>query len=328
MSFLAFFIRRLGFTLVATWVAISLNFLLPRMMPGDPAEVIFGQSQGKMKPETLEKLRESMGFGQGTIIEQYVSYLSSTLQGDLGRSLTHSEPVSSIIGDALLWSIFLAGGAMIIAFTIGTLLGIACAWKRGSWLDDWVPPVLSFIGAFPYFFLAMVALSYLGFQQGWFPIRHAYSDGLSPQWSFEFAHSVAVHAILPAGTMVLVGLGGWTLSMRNNMIATLGEDYIAFARARGLNSRWIMLRYAAQNAILPNLTGFGMALGFVVGGALLTEIVFSYPGQGYLLLEAVNNKDYFLMQGIFLTITLAALGANLMVDLLTFLYDPRTRRSL
>ena len=173
----------------------------------------------------------------------------------------------------------------------------------------------------------MVALYLLGFELNWFPIRHAYESGLTPGLNAEFLYSVWLHAILPGGTMVLVSLGGWMLSMRNNMMTVLGEDHIAFARARGLNDRWIMMRYAARNAILPNLTGFGMALGFVVSGAMFTEIVFAYPGQGYLLLQAVQSQDYLLMQGVFLTISMAALGANFIVDVLTLSLDPRSREN-
>ena len=138
--------------------------------------------------------------------------------------------------------------------------------------------------------------------------------------------STFYHAFLPALTLIFVSLGGWMLSMRNTMISTLGADYITFANAKGISSRLIMLRYAARNAILPNLTGFGMALGFMLSGALLTEMVFSYPGQGFLLLQAVTTQDYPLMQGIFMTITFAILGANWLVDIAILFFDPRTRK--
>jgi len=172
----------------------------------------------------------------------------------------------------------------------------------------------------------MVALYIFGFKLGWFPLGHAYSQEISPSFNFTFFASSIYHAILPASTMIVVGLGGWMLSMRNTMITTLGTDYITFAHSKGLPSRWIMLRYAARNAILPNFTGFGMALGFIISGALLTEIIFSYPGQGYLLLQAVQAQDYPLMQGLFMTITLAVLVANWMVDIAVLVLDPRTRK--
>jgi peptide/nickel transport system permease protein len=221
----------------------------------------------------------------------------------------------------------LAGVAVVISFAIGTLLGILAAWRRGGWLDSAVPPALLLLGAFPYFWLAMLMLFVFGFTLGWLPIRHAYADHLSPGFTLEFIGSAISHAILPAGTIVLATLAGWMLDMRNTMITTLGEDYVTLAHAKGLPPRRIMFRYAARNALLPNITGFGMALGFVLSGSLLTEIVFSYPGTGNLLIQAVRSRDYPLIQGLFLTITIAVLAANLVVDMVYVWLDPRARRS-
>jgi peptide/nickel transport system permease protein len=216
---------------------------------------------------------------------------------------------------------------VLVSFVIGTLLGVASAWWRRGWLDTWVPSALVFLGAFPYFWLAMVALYVLGFTLRWFPLGHAYGDDLTPSFSLVFFADILRHAALPVGTVVLATLGGWLLSMRNTMITVLGSDYVNLARAKGLTPTRVMLRYAARNALLPSVTGFGMALGFVLGGSLLTEIVFSYPGQGYLLVQAVRSQDYPLMQGIFLVITMAVLGANWVVDLIYLWLDPRTREA-
>ena len=172
----------------------------------------------------------------------------------------------------------------------------------------------------------MVFLYLFGFSLNWFPIGRAYGNEINPGYNLSFFISALYHAFLPALTLVFVSLGGWMLSMRNTMISTLGSDYITFAHAKGIPSKLIMLRYAARNAILPNLTGFGMALGFMLSGALLTEMIFSYPGQGFLLLQAVQAQDYPLMQGIFMTITLAVLGANWLVDIAILFFDPRTRK--
>ena len=173
--------------------------------------------------------------------------------------------------------------------------------------------------------MASLALFFLGFHWNLFPLRHAYGDHLSPAWSWEFAGSVATHLVLPAGTILLVSIGGWMLGMRNTMISVLAEDYITMAEAKGLPQKRIMFAYAARNALLPNVTAVGMALGFVISGALVTEVVFAYPGLGYQLLTAVRNLDYPLMQGIFLMITFAVLLANLIVDLLYMRLDPRVR---
>ena len=185
---------------------------------------------------------------------------------------------------------------------------------------------MALLCAFPFFWLAIGALFIFGFGVGWSSLRHAYSEFLTPGFNLSFIVDAVYHAILPAFNMIIVSLSGWMLSMRNTMITTLGADYITFAHAKGLSSKTIMLKYAARNAILPNFTGFGMALGFVLSGALLTEIIFSYPGQGYLLLEAVRSQDFPLMQGLFMTITLAVLGANWLVDIAILFLDPRTRR--
>jgi peptide/nickel transport system permease protein len=318
--------RRLAFYAIAAWASITLNFFLPRLMPGDPASAIFARFQGQMTPEAMDALRKAFGLTDEPLIKQYFTYLSHALRGDFGISIAYfPAPVTSVISTGLFWTMLLAGAATIISFGIGSLLGVIAAWRRGGRLDTALPPILMFIYSFPYFWLAMLALFLLSFRLGWFPMRHAYSDSLAPAWSAEFAGSVAYHLLLPALTIVIVSLGNWLLGMRNSMIGVLAEDYIALAEAKGLPQRHVMYKYAARNALLPNITAFGMALGFVLGGALLTEIVFSYPGMGYLLVQAVRNQDYPLMQGLFLMITLAVLGANLIVDLMYVRLDPRVR---
>jgi peptide/nickel transport system permease protein len=319
-------LRRLGFYALAAWAALTLNFLIPRLMPGDPASAIFARFQGDLDPAALDALRTAFGVSDAPLWRQYLDYLWNTANGELGTSLVYfPAPVSDVIGTGLVWTIFLAGTAVVIAFAIGTALGAVAAWRRGGWLDALAPPFLSLIGAFPYFWLAMVAAWGLGFVLEWFPVRHAYGADVSPGWDLAFFGSVATHAVLPAGTMVVASLGGWLLTMRNTMVGVMDADFIRYAQARGLPPRRILLRYAVRNALLPSLTSFGMAIGFVLSGALLTEIVFGYPGQGYLLLQAVRGQDFPLLQGLFLTISLAVLGANLLVDGITLALDPRTR---
>ena len=323
-----FLLRRFGFYLLSGWVALTINFLLPRLMPGDPATALFARFRGRLGPEAMQALRETFGLTDAPLLSQYLTSMSHVVRGDLGISVAYfPSPVSAVIGTGLVWTLFLAGSAVAISFVIGTLLGLAAAWWRRGWLDTWLPSTLVFIGAFPYFWLAMVALYVFGFTLGWFPLGHAYADDLTPAFSAVFLADVARHAALPVATMVIATLGGWLLSMRNTMITVLGSDYVNLARAKGLPPSRVALRYAARNALLPSVTGLGMALGFVLGGSLLTEIVFSYPGQGYLLVQAVRNQDYPLMQGIFLVITLAVLGANWLVDLAYLWLDPRIRES-
>ena len=323
-----YLLRRIGFYALAVAASITLNFFIPRLMPGDPASTMFARFQGQMRPEAIAALREAFGLTDDPLLVQFWQYLSHVLRGDMGISISYfPAPVRQVIGMGLLWTLLLAGLAVIISFALGSMLGVIAAWRRGGWLDSILPPVLNFVGSFPYFFLAMTALFYLGFQAGWFPLRHAYSDTLSPGFNLTFLLDVAYHLVLPGLCVVLVSLGGWMLTMRNTMIAILAEDYITMAEAKGLPQRTVMYKYAARNAMLPNITAFGMALGYVLGGQLLTEIVFGYPGLGYMLLQSVRTQDYPLMQGLFLMITLAVLGANLAVDLLYVRLDPRVRNA-
>jgi peptide/nickel transport system permease protein len=321
-----YLLKHLGLYMLAAWASLTLNFLLPRLMPGDPASAMFGRFKGQLQPEALMALREAFGFTSEPLLAQYVKYVSHMLRGDLGVSVAYfPAKVTTVIGTGLMWTLFLTGFAVVISFVLGTLLGVYAAWRRGGYLDSILPPTLVLLGAFPYFWLAMIGLYFLGFVLDWFPLRHAYDDALSPGLNLSFIGSVIEHLALPATVIVIATLGGWMLGMRNTMIGVLSEDYITMAQAKGLSQRRVMFSYAARNALLPNVTGFGMALGFVLSGSLLTEIVFSYPGQGYLLVQAVRNQDYPLMQGLFLTITLAVLGANWLVDILYVWLDPRTR---
>jgi peptide/nickel transport system permease protein len=321
-----FILRRIGFYLIAAWASLTLNFFLPRMMPGDPASTIFARAQGRMQPEAIEAMKKAYGLSDDPLPVQYWNYVKSTFSGDLGTSFVYfPTPVTEVIGTGLRWTLLLGLTATILAFVIGCIIGVIGAWRRGGAIDSVLPPLLIFIGSFPYFWLATIALFVLGFQWDIFPLRHAYQAGLSPGWDLEFARSVLTHLILPAGTVLIVSIGGWVLGMRNAMISTLAEDYVVMAEAKGLSQRRVMFNYAARNALLPNITAFGMALGFVLSGALITEVVFAYPGLGYQLLNAVRGLDYPLMQGLFLMITLAVLAANLLVDLLYVRLDPRVR---
>ncbi|MED5475709.1 MAG: ABC transporter permease [Candidatus Neomarinimicrobiota bacterium] len=324
---LSYILSRLWFYLIAAWAAITLNFFIPRMMPGDPASVMFANLRGKLKPEALEALKKTFGVTDEPLITQYLDYIKLLFQGDLGISIAYfPQQVSSIIISGLLWTLFLVGTSLIISFIIGSILGIFIAWNRDEKIDSILPPSFALLSAFPYFFTAMILLYIFGFKFGMFPIRHAYSSNLNPELSFEFIGNVIYHAILPASTLIFMGIGGWMLGMRNNMIGTISTDYISYAKSRGISNKKIMFNYAARNAILPVVTSFGMALGFALNGAILTEIIFSYPGQGYILFEAVKAQDFQLMQGIFLTITLSVLAANWIIDIVILILDPRTRK--
>jgi peptide/nickel transport system permease protein len=317
-------IRRLVLYLIAAWAALTLNFVVPRLMPGDPAATMFARFRGQLQPEAMEALKQAFGLTDAPLYQQYITYLRHLVRGDMGISIAYfPAPVSSVVGTGLLWTLFLVGGALIVSFTLGTGLGVVNGWRRDEKVDSFTTTALTLLGAFPFFWLAMLLLYGLGYVLQWFPVRHAYDPNAGSTGMK--ALSVLAHAALPIATLVIGTLGGWMLSMRNNLTAVLGEDYVTLAQAKGLSTRRVVWGYAARNALLPSLTGFGMALGMVLSGSLLTEIVFAYPGQGYLLLQAVRNQDFPLLQGLFLTITLAVLIANALIDLTYVLLDPRTR---
>ena len=322
-------LRRLGFFVLTLWVALTLNFLLPRLMPGNPALAMLGKFHDlNATPQTLHALEILFGVNsQQSLLSQYGGYLGHMLTGNWGISLSqYPVPVTTVIGSAIWWTLGLVGVATILAFILGTGLGIVSAWRRGSKLDSIVPPTFVITSAIPYFWVAMVLILVFGLTLHWFPSQGGYyvtTD--TPGLNWTFFQDVINHAFLPAVSLLITTIGTWILTMRNTMITTLAEDYVRMARAKGLPGRRIMFDYAARNAILPNLTGFAMSLGFVVSGAILIEYVFNYPGVGYMLLQAVSGEDYPLMQGLFLLITVAVLFAILVADLLTALLDPRTR---
>ncbi|HET9920499.1 MAG TPA: ABC transporter permease [Ktedonobacteraceae bacterium] len=320
-------LRRTGFYLVALWASITLNFLIPRLAPGNPAQALIARFQGRIRPEALHALEIEFGISNQSLWVQYLQYLNNLAHGNLGISITYfPTPVATVIAQDLPWTLALVGISVLISFVLGTLLGIFIAWRHGSALDSVFPPFLVFFSAIPYFWLALLALYTLGFTLNWFPLNGGYDISLAPDWSPAFILSAIQHGILPALTIVASSIAGWMLGMRNTMITTLSEDYVLMAEAKGLPDQRVMFNYAARNAILPNITGFALALGFVVGGALLTEIVFSYPGIGFALLQAVQNSDYALLQGLFLIIAVAVLGANFLSDMVNAALDPRVRQ--
>lgn len=318
--------RKAVLYILALWGAVTMNFVLPRLMPGNPLLVLQAKFQGQISPRALHAFAVAFGLNPNlTFFQQYLLYLGQLVHGNLGASFTYyPESVVQVLAQALPWTVFLVGFATVISFLVGTLLGILAAWRRGTVLDRVVPVVSTFTSAFPYFWLALLAIFVLAFKLGWFPLSRAYS-GTDASWAIQNWPNLLYHAALPAFTIVVSSMGGWILSMRNNMVATMSQDFIMVARAKGLTDRRIMVQYAARNAILPSLTGFALALGFVVSGSLLTEVVFSYPGLGYVLFQAVQSADYPLMQGALVLIAMAVLGANLLVDLLYVRVDPRVR---
>lgn len=323
-------LRRVGFYLVALWAAVTFNFIIPRLMPGDPAEAYIAKLQTQqVTREQINAIRELFGVNPNIPIwKQYLDYLTSLLHGNLGIATSQfPSPVVEILRQSLPWTIGLVGAAVILSFLIGTLVGMVIAWRRGSWYDTMVPPLLTFLSAVPYFWMALALVYIFGVGLNWFPTDSGYDVfSITPGWSSDFILSVVQHAILPVITLVIGSLAGWVLTMRNTMITTLSEDYVLMAQAKGLPERRVMFNYAARNAILPSITSFSISLGLVVSGSLLTEIVFNYPGIGFALYKGVQADDYALVEGCFLVIAIAVLIANFLSDLVYTFLDPRVRR--
>jgi peptide/nickel transport system permease protein len=323
-------IRRLGIYLLAIWAAVTINFFLPRLAPGNPAEEVFSrlQQHGAVSPATLSALEAEFGVNTtDPLWVQYLKYMNNLLHGNLGVSINYfPATVSEVIAQDIKWTLVLLSVSVVLSFSLGSLLGVFLAWRRGSALDTLLSSVMTFFYSILYPWLALIAVYFLGFTLGWFPFADGYDTSLTPGWSLDFISSAAYHAILPALTLIVSTIAGWMLTMRNSMITTLSEDYVLMARAKGLTSRRVMFAYAARNAILPSVTGFAIALGAVVGGALLVEIVFSYPGIGYALYQAIQSHDYALADGILLLVIVATVVLNLIADLLYTVLDPRVRQ--
>jgi peptide/nickel transport system permease protein len=320
-----FITRRLAFYVVAAWTAITINFAIPHLLPSNPVEVMMARHP-EFPPSARRALEIQFGLGhQGSLLHQYGVYLDHLLHGNLGISvLNYPASVVTVLNNTVPWTILLVGSATIISFVIGTLLGIFAGWRRGGWFDKALP-AFTFVQAIPYFFLAELALVLFSSDLHIFPSYGGYQLGDTIGFNGTFIASALSHSILPALTIIVTSMAGWMLQMRNVMITTIGEDFVLAAQAKGLSTRRIMFTYAARNAILPNIAGFALAIGFVIAGALVMEIVFSYPGVGYQLFQAVTNDDFPVMQGIFLAISATVLVCCLIADVVYVLADPRVR---
>ncbi|WAH37180.1 ABC transporter permease [Alicyclobacillus dauci] len=325
------FIRRTFILLLTLWTAVTLNFFIPRLMPGNPAEAILAkfQSKGNLSEASVHALEVMFGINtHQTMLQQYWQYWREVFRFDFGLSYTYyPQTVSSLIAQALPWTLILIGVTTVIGFIGGTLLGIFAAWRNGTKTDAILTLTSTITQIFPYFWFALLCVYFLAFLLHIFPLSQGYSADFMPGWDTGFILSAIYHSILPALTILVTSVGGWLLGMRNNMISVLSEDYITLGKAKGLSNTTVALQYAARNAILPSLTGFALNLGFIVGGNVLVEVVFAYPGLGNLLFTAVTNEDYPLMQAIFLIIVVCVVLANFVADLVNVLIDPRIRRA-
>lgn len=326
---LGYLVRRLAVFLLIVWVAASVNFFIPRLSGADPVRerllqmaAVGGTGTGTVE-EVVKSYQAKFGLDK-PLWQQYLFYLWDMVRFDFGVSITRfPNSVSGMILDALPWTLVLVSVATLMAFAIGSLFGALVAWPRTpKFIHALAPPLLT-LSAIPYYLLGLILVYFLAFRWRLFPLGGGYRVGSSPSWSLAFIQDAAYHSILPALSIILSGVGFWALSMRGMMITTQGEDYVTFAEAKGLRPRRIFLRYALRNAILPQTTALALALGHVVSGAVLVEIVFGYPGVGNLLYQAIRTFDYPIIYGVTFMVIVAIGLATLILDLLLPVLDPR-----
>ena len=313
--------------LLTFFFAVTIDWAIPRLMPGDPIDGLIGRirADSTASQELKGYFTESFGLDQ-PLWKQYLNFWRGLLHGDLGPSIAYvGSTVSELIWAAVPYTLALLVPAIVLSYIAGNRVGAMAA--RRKVLDNTVLPVAYVLTATPYMWLALVLAYFLAFQWGLFPVSGAYSFSQQPAWTWEFAGSFLSHWFLPFLTLFLVSFGGWAIGMRNLIIYELESEYANYLQALGAPSK-LVRKYAYGNAVLPQMSGLALALGAVVGGALVTEIVFGYPGIGTLIITALQNRDYFLMQGLFLLIIIGVLIANFIVDIAYVIVDPRTRAGI
>lgn len=300
---------------------ISLNFLLPRLMPGSPLKFLGGEDIVLMSSEEKQEILEKHGLDK-PLHEQYMIYLKGLLHGDLGYSYQQKKLVSEIIKNRLPWTLLLTGLNIIITSIIGIALGTVAAWKRGKKEDFILNNIFIFFRSMPSFWIGMILVAVFGAQLKWFP-----TFGAQTMWGgyegIDKLLDIGKHLVLPLTTLVILSVTSIYITMRYSMINTLKEDYIKMAKIKGLSDRTVKYKHAMRNALIPVVTVIMLNLGYMVGGSTVVETVFAYPGMGRLLYEAVIFRDYPMIQGCFLVITLCVILANLVADLLYPLIDPK-----
>ncbi len=323
--------RFLQFLLVIV-IAVSINFLVPRLLPGDPIESLIarlqtsGGSQEMDVQAVTDAFRAKYGLDQ-PLINQYFNYWRDLFRFDLGVSLSsYPQSVSQMILRALPWSVGLLATATLIAFAVGSVLGAKLAWPRSSHLIRMFVPALMVLASIPFYLLAMILIYLLAVVWRVFPPAGGASPTLIMRFDMASALDILQHAMLPGLAIILGSVGLWALGMRSQTVSVLGEDYITFAQAKGLSPRRIFYRYGMRNALLPQVTALALSLGHVVSGAVLVEVIFNYPGLGALLYNAVRGQDYFLVQGVVLMLIFTLAVLLFIIDLIYPLLDPRIRR--
>lgn len=317
-------LARLAQYALVLWAATSLNFLLPHLAPGDPTDYFAGEANA-LSTQARERLRADYGL-DGSLVEQYGRSWARLAHGDLGTSVRYGRPVADVLAGRLPWTLTLVGLGTVIATIVGVAAGAFSASRRGRRGDLAMVGGLMTLDSMPGFWIGLMLVAVFAVQLGWFPSFGAVPlDVAAPSvtWIYEVARRLA----LPLATFVLATVGTTFLLARAAMVSALEAPYVELAEAAGLSRRRIIYRHALRNALLPVFTHLTLTLGTLLSGAVVVESVFSYPGLGRVALEAVKARDYALLQGAFLLITLAVVAANLLADMAYPLIDPRVRRA-
>ncbi|MFW5956533.1 MAG: ABC transporter permease [Halorhabdus sp.] len=323
--------KRLGQSILTVFAVVSFSFGLIRLLPGGPmdylkAEMLQEGGSGISQEAINRRIEAQTGIAaEEPIYVQYVDYMSGLIQGDFGESIWHGEPVASIIGPAIPWTVFLTGTSLFLAFLIGITLGAFMAYKEGSRFDVGATGVGLILNSTPSYVVGLLSLTFLSYQMELFPTGGRYASEFTEGFNLPFLLSVLHHGALPILSMTIVAFGGWALNMRGNSIRILGEDFLRVARLRGLSTRRIAIRYVGRNAILPMYTGLMIAIGVIFGGAIIIENIFAYPGVGFYMIQSIDQRDYPLMMGAFILITVAMVIGITIADLTYGLIDPRAQ---
>ncbi|AEE97244.1 ABC transporter permease [Mahella australiensis] len=323
-------IRRLMLIILTIFFAMTITFVVIRMMPGNPVETLamdMVRNQGVNYEEAYARAKSMLNYDPDIpIIQQYSRYVSGLLKGNFGESMSFKKPVVQVIAGALPWTLLLLSISLFISFIIGIFIGMYVAWKRNTIVDPIVSIYASIAGSIPDYIVGLILIIIFAVNLKWLPNRGPYDSSVMPGFNWPYISSVLEHAILPISAYVITGLGGWALAMKGNAISVLGEDYVTAAKARGLSQRRIITTYVGRNALLPLITNLAISFGMMFGGSPLVENIFVYPGVGYFLNQAVGRRDFTLMQGMFLMITIAVVLANLIAEILYSILDPRIRQ--
>lgn len=323
-------LRRIAFFVVVVWITVTAMFFLVHLAPGDPItdQVTRMQASGQALaagPELIEEYRRQFGLDK-PLLTQYFDYVKELAQGNLGYSVTNFPTrVTTLIGDALPWTLGLLATATLLSWVVGSLLGGLLAWRSTPALARGLMSSVMLFSAIPYYLIALLLLYVFAYELQWLPTGGARDPLGTSGGGLAQVGDVVEHAILPAGSIVLAFTGFFMLGMRSMMVSVLGSDHLMLAEAKGLPQRRIFLRYAMRTAILPQVTTLAIYMGYVVSGSILVEVLFSYPGLGKVLVAAVDARDYPVIQGVVLMMVVTTAGALLILDLLYPLIDPRIR---